>query len=128
MSNSGQPHDRRMRHTLRFVALVTSVGTAMSGLTWLVLYDAQWTSGMDFDEPAQASLILALIGGWLLSALVGFTLYLKGNKSRRITSAIAVVILCGLIVGLATGHILVQYALDHYYIPFCDRHPSMCPS
>jgi hypothetical protein len=116
----------RKWHTLRFVILVTAAGTLAGGLVWLVIYDARWTPAINFDGPAVFALALAMIGGWLLSALIGLTLYLRGNESRRIVLAVTVIILCGLVAGLITGRILADYAMGHYYVPFCDQHPSMC--
>lgn len=114
-----------LRHTLRFVALSTAIGVVVSGIVWLVVYDLTYTPALEFEGATLIWLTLALIIGWLLAALVGLTMYARGNTSRKMVQAVIIVILCGLIVGVGTGRILTNYGWSHYGT-FCERLPKMC--
>lgn len=114
-----------MRYKLRFLVLFEIIGVVLSGGIWLAVYHASWTPALDFDGPALLGMILTLTAGWLLFTLVGLALYLRGNRSKKITQAMVVVILCGLITGVVTGYTLTNYASSKYS-SFCERHPKMC--
>lgn len=113
-----------LRHTLRFVTLTTAIGVVVSGMAWLVVYDLTYAPVLDFED-APRWLALTLIIGWLLSGLVGLTVYAWGNASRKMLQAMAIVIFCGLVVGIGTGHIIINYGWSHYST-FCERLPGMC--
>ena len=97
-----------MQHSLRFVAILTATGVLASGAVWLAIYDSHKTPSIEFDGPTFLGLLLTLVGGWLLTAVVGLILYAPGNRSRKIAQAIMTVILCGLAVGLGTGYLLIH--------------------
>ena len=95
------------------IAAITTTGIAASGLAWLIIYISNFQEGIGFDGPAGGILGLTLVGGWLVSSIIGLTIF-KRHRHGNMIIAIAIALFAGILVSLAIGYFIGSYALDHY--------------
>ncbi len=103
-----------MKYSIRVISLIVGLGTALSGLVWLLFYSMHFTVDIGFDGVAVGILAMTIVGGWFVTSAGALALYIRKNKNAKPIMALIAVIISGTVAGLGSGYAIASYALDRY--------------
>ncbi len=102
-----------MVKNIYFPAVIVCLGVIVGAISWFVIYSIVYTPAIEFDGPAGLALGLSMIASGLLFGILGMSMYLYKNPTRKFKNSLLLCIATGLFVCVLLGYVVSKYEIQH---------------